>query len=58
MSKQIEYGGTTLRRLLDAALASDCEFETRPTQTPPKLNIVSQMMALLGNSKAPYWSHL
>jgi len=36
MSKQIEYGGTTLRKLLDATLASDCEFETRPTQSPSK----------------------
>jgi hypothetical protein len=58
MSKQIVYNGTLLRKLIDATQASDCEFETGPTQPPPTVNIVSRMMALLRDSKAPYRSHL
>ena len=58
MSQQIRYDGTALRKLLDEALANNYEVEIGPPQPPLTLDIVSRMMALLRDSKAPYKSRL
>ena len=58
MSQQIRYDGSSVRKLLDEALANNYEVEIGPTQPPPTLDIVSRMMALLRDSKAPYRSRL
>jgi hypothetical protein len=58
MSKQILYNGTAPRKLLDEALAKNYEVEFESTQRPPTADILSRMMALLRDSKAPYKSRL